>query len=344
MNAMARREQRASVASLPRVTIVTPVYNEEASLSAYREAVSRLLISRDDVHFEVLFVDDGSEDRSWQIIESFCRESPRFRGLRLSRNFGAHVALSAGIDHAGGDAVATLACDLQDAPETLLAFVEKWCGGADIVWGHRRTRDERRGRVWVSNVFFRLIRLYAMPRGSKFTTGSFFLIDRAVADCFRQFREQHRVTFALVAWTGFDQDIVYYDRRARHAGSSGWTFGLMVKAMYDTFIGFSNLPPRLFTLTGAILFLLNIPFTIYLVIDFLFFNPMPGWTGIMCALSAFFGVAFLMLGMMSEYLHRIYLETSRRPLYFISKSSGLPATDYSNRRGQRAETPAGELP
>jgi glycosyltransferase involved in cell wall biosynthesis len=304
------------------VTIVTPVYNEEASLEAFRAEVSRVLFAQENVTYEVLFVDDGSSDGSWSMIERFCRESPRFKGMRLSRNFGAHTALSAGIDYAHGDAVATLACDLQDPPEAVVAFVEKWIAGAHIVWGHRNSRDEPGWRVWMSKLFFTLVRSYAMPRGSKFTTGSFFLVDRVVADCFRQFREHNRITFALVAWTGFDQDIVLYDRRARQAGTSGWTFGRMIRAMYDTFIGFSTVPPRLFTVTGAVVFLVNIPFTLYLILNAIFSTPLAGWTGLMVAMLAFFGLAFLMLGMMSEYLHRIYIEATRRPLYFISGTAG----------------------
>jgi dolichol-phosphate mannosyltransferase len=177
-------------------------------------------------------------------------------------------------------------------------------------------------RVWLSNMFFSLIRSYAMPRGSKFATGSFFLIDRVVVDCFRQFREHNRITFALVAWTGFEQDIVLYDRRARRAGMSGWSFGRMIKAMYDTFIGFSGLLPRLFTIIGGVVFFINIPFTLYLILNFLFAAPLPGWTGVMVALLTFFGLEFLMLGVISEYLHRIYLETTGRPLYFIARTAG----------------------
>jgi len=329
-----------------RVTIVTPVYNEEASLEAFRAEVTRLLFSQDNVTYEVLFVDDGSSDRSWSIIERFCKESPNFKGLRLSRNFGAHTALSAGIDHARGDAIATLACDLQDPPETVCSFVEKWMAGAHIVWGHRRSRNEQAWRIWMSNLFFSLIRSYAMPRGSKFTTGSFFLIDRVVADCFRQFREHNRITFALVAWTGFDQDVVLYDRRARQAGTSGWTFGRMIKAMYDTFIGFSNLPPRLFTVTGAVVFLVNIPFTLYLIFNAIFSTPLPGWTGLMVVLLAFFGLAFLMLGMMSEYLHRIYIETTGRPLYFIARTAGVAAgtVQAPGRSARMADVHAADLP
>jgi glycosyltransferase involved in cell wall biosynthesis len=319
---------------MPLVTIITPVLNEEASLEAYRDEVSRSLFSSTDVNYEVLFIDDGSTDRSWEIIERFCEESPRFHGLRLSRNFGSHTALSAGIDHARGDAVATLACDLQDPPETVAAFVEKWRAGAQIVWGRRRTRTETHLRVWMADCFAWLLRTQAMPRGSKFSTGSFLLIDRTVVDCFRQFREHNRITFALVAWTGFRQEVVLYDRRSRNAGVSGWSFGRMIRAMYDTFIGFSDLLPRFMTILGATIFLMNIPIVLYLIIDYALSRPFPGWTGLMVTLCFFFGIVCLMLGVMSEYLHRIYLETTGRPLYFVAQRSGTPDAVRSAAHGE----------
>lgn len=307
---------------LPRVIIVTPVFNEEASLEAFHTEVSRCLLGNEDVHFKILFVDDGSTDQSWEIIERFCAESRRFRGVRLSRNLGAHMAVSAGIDQADGDAVATLGCDLQDPPETILAFVEKWRAGAQVVWGRRRTRPENRSHIWAVNLFTWLIRTQAMPKGSKFSTGGFFLIDRRVAECFRQFREHNRITFALVAWTGFKQDVVFYDRRPRQAGTTSWNFGRMIKAMYDTLIGFSDLLPRVISYLGLAIFLMNIPIILYLAANYIFSRPIPGWTGLMVALSFFFGVVCLMLGVMSEYLHRIYIESTNRPLYFIAQDTG----------------------
>lgn len=322
----------------PRVTIVTPVYNEEASLEAYRTDVSRCLFSRTDVDFDVLLVDDGSTDRSWEIIEGFCAESPRFRGLRLSRNFGEHTATSAGIDRATGDAVVILACDLQDPPEVVLEFVRRWRAGAQVVWGRRNTRPESRARVWAVDAFSWLLRTQAFPKGTKFSTGGFFLIDRLVADCFRQFREHSRITFALVAWTGFKQDVVPYDRRTRTAGTSSWNFGRLSKAMYDTLIGFSNLLPRFITVLGAAIFLLNIPIAIYLVVNYFYSRPLPGWTGLMVALSFFFGVVCLMLGIISEYLHRIYVESTGRPLYFIAQDIG--ASGEGERRARATSSPA----
>jgi len=311
-------------ASVPLVSVVTPVFNEEASLDAYRQAVASTLFTATGVRFEIILVDDGSTDRSWAVIEAMCAEDPRFRGLRLSRNFGAHAALTAGISHARGDAVATLAADLQDPAGVVLEFVEKWRAGARIVWGKRRRRDEARWRILASNLFFRLVRRYAMPRGSKFATGSFFLIDRRVVECFMQLPERNRITFALVAWTGFDQDVVLYDRQSRASGRSGWSFGRMLKAMYDAFIGFSELPARLMTIIGAVTSILAVLFSVYLVLHWWLTDTVPGWTGLMLGITVFFGMQFLMMGLVGEYLYRIYSEVTDRPIFLVSEQAGAP--------------------
>lgn len=305
----------------PRIAVVTPVFNEEAALPAYEAAVTGTLLAREDAEFHVLLVDDGSSDGSWVAIQAICARNPRFRGLRLSRNFGPHVAITAGIDHADADALAVLACDLQDPPETVLDFVQRWRAGADIVWGARRTRQDKPWRIWISTAFFKAIRRWAMPRGSKFATGSFLLMDRRVAACFRQFREHSRVTFALVAWTGFEQDTVCYDRRARVAGASGWSFARLLRAAYDTFIGFSEVPARAITVLGMAVCVLSLLFTAYLVVSWLVTDVLLGWTGIMVAMSLFFGLLFMMVGVMAEYLQRIFVETTGRPLYFVSRST-----------------------
>lgn len=305
------------------ISIITPIYNEAMGFSEYKRSISDVFFNNTEYDFDIILVDDGSSDGSWALIEECCRQDCRFKGLRLSRNFGAHVAISAGIDHATGDAVVILACDLQDPPETVLDFVRCWQDGAEIVWGARRSRNDGITREWMSHLFSRMIARHAMPRGSQFATGSFLLMDRKVADCFRRFRETNRITFALVAWTGFEQKVVHYDRRARQLGQSGWTFGRLFAAMYDTFIGFSVLPVRLITIVGVGVSALTIPFLVYLVAHRLFFGTeLPGWTGIMFALTAFFGIVFLMLGVVAEYLHRIYLQTTQRPLYFLSRVSG----------------------
>lgn len=307
-----------------RVTIITPVYNEEACLPLYADAVRRILLDRTDVAYDVLLVDDGSQDRSWEIIGRICAADARFRGIRLSRNFGSHIAICAGFDRARGDAVAILACDLQDPPQTVLAFTEKWQAGADIVWGQRRQREDSTWRRLASRGFAWMMRRYAMPRGSRFTTGSFLLADRKVLDSVQQMRENSRITFALVAWTGFRQEAVEYDRQRRRAGASGWTFGRMIKTLYDAFVGFSPLPIRLTTILGIAISLANVPLAVYIVASWALGDPLPGYTSVMLVLTVFFGIQFLLMGLVGEYLYRIYLEAVRRPLYFVADQCGDP--------------------
>jgi glycosyltransferase involved in cell wall biosynthesis len=310
--------------SKPSLLVITPVYNEVANLDRFVAEATRTLLSAQDANVRFLLIDDGSSDGSWAKIEQICRQNSAFSALRLSRNFGAHLALTAGMDHVGGDvdAVATLAADLQDPPETVLRFLEEWRKGASIVWGRRRTRRDRGWRRLVSTLFENLIRRYAMPRGSKFTTGSFFLADRRVVDCFKEMREAARVTFALIAWTGFDQAIVDYDRVSRKAGKSGWTFGRMIHAFYDVVMSFSQMPAHVLTVTGLATSALSVAALIYLIAIWLLSEVQPGWTGIMATMTLFFGILFLMLGIISEYLYRILLETKKRPLYFVAKSVG----------------------
>jgi glycosyltransferase involved in cell wall biosynthesis len=302
----------------PTVQILTPLYNEEKCFDIYVETVERILLSRPDVDYRCLLVDDGSTDGTWELIQQQCRASPRFRGLRLSRNFGAHTAETAGLDLCDADAVAILSADLQDPPEAILSFVEAWRQGADVVFGCRRMREDSRWRVLTSKMFEVLLRRFAMPHGSKFATGGFLLMDRKVVECVRQMREANRLIFGLVAWTGFRQTVVEYDRQRRAAGRSAWSIGRMVKSMYDGLIGFSATIPRAVTLLGAFFSLIGFIAALYFLLNAVFFATLPGWSTIMVVMSLFFGIVLLILGMICEYLLRIYVETTRRPLYFIA--------------------------
>jgi dolichol-phosphate mannosyltransferase len=302
----------------PRITIVTPVFNEAETLGRYEQTVRDILLSRSDCEFEILLVDDGSPDESWRLILDICRRNASFRALRLSRNFGSHIALAAALHHADGDAVAVLACDLQDPPEVVLEFLDRWQAGAKIVWGRRRTRDDQAWRIWTSRAFETLTRRYAMPAGSNFTTGSFFLIDRRVCECYCEFQERQRVTFAIVAWTGFDQAVVDYDRQRRQGGRSAWKISHMIRTAYDTFLAFSKVPFSMMTGIGAGMFACSVPFCAYLLVCWALGDPQPGWTSIMMALIMLFGLQFVLMSLLGEYLSRIYLESVRRPLYFIS--------------------------
>jgi len=311
----------------PKVLILTPVYNESDGLAAYEEAVRTTLLARTDCDVRVLFIEDGSIDDTWSRVRALAARDDRFRGIRLSRNYGSHIAITAGFANIGdADAVATLAADLQDPTATVGQFIDTWKSGADVVWGKRVSRAESPMRVWTSRTFETLIRKFAMPPRSRFTTGSFLLVDRRVAECFAQFQERNRVTFALVAWTGFTEAVVEYHRESRRFGRSGWTFSQMVKTMYDTFIGFSVVPIRLMTFTGLIVSLVSIPIAIYLIAQKLTGEPQLGWTSVVLGLTLFAGIQFLMMGIVGEYLYRIYAEVVRRPLYFISSTTDAAET------------------
>ncbi len=303
----------------PLVACVTPVFNEADNLAHFEQEVRRVLFAETSVDWQIIFVDDGSRDASWALICDICQRDPRFRALRLSRNFGSHLAIQAALDAVQADAVCTLAADLQDPVETVLGFVAKWRAGAKIVWGKRRARGDEGWRVFASNLFSSLIRRHAMPRGSKFTTGSFLLMDREVVEAVRRFPEQNRITFAIVAWTGFPQEVEEYDRAPRLAGKSGWSLGRMFKTMYDAFLGFSPLPAQIITGLGLFTFALCLLFSLYVIANWLQGSPVPGWTSIMVMLSFFFGLQFVILGLMGEYLARIHCEVLRRPLYFVSQ-------------------------
>lgn len=326
----------------PIVQILTPLYNEEKCFELYVERVERVLISRPDVEYRCLLIDDGSIDGTWELIQRQCRASRRFRGLRLSRNFGAHAAETAGLDLCDADAFVILPADLQDPPEAVPSLVEAWRQGADVVFARRRMREDSRRRVLASKAFEALLRRFAMPKGSKFATGGFLLMDRKVVDCVRQMREANRLIFGLVAWTGFRQAVVDYDRQRRVRGRSAWSAGRMIKSMYDGLIGFSGAIPRAVTLLGALFALIGLIAALYFLLNAIFFSPLPGWSTIMVILSLFFGIVFLILGAICEYLLRIYVETTRRPLYFIAADTaddGLGAAACNATRGAGRSMP-----
>lgn len=307
-----------------KVVLITPVFNEADNLRRYVSEVRETLMTGRDLEFQVLFIDDGSSDDSWRLITEIANEDGRFRGIRLSRNFGSHTAIAAGFDHIDEDvnAAVVLAADLQDPPETVLEFVQRWEDGAEIVWGKRVTRLDSRWRVLASRAFSRMLQRHAMPPGSKFTTGSFFLIDRKVIDALSQFDEANRITFALVAWTGFEQDVVDYSRRRREAGASGWSFTDMIRAFYDAFVGFSGLPIKLMERAALLSFFIAVGLAAYLLIAALVREArVPGWTSQMLLLAGFFGIQFWLIAVLGQYLARIHREVVHRPLYFVSSDT-----------------------
>lgn len=312
---------------VPLLSIIVPVYNEEANLRRFHEAMTAVLQRVGDT-WEFVFVDDGSRDESFAVLEELRGRDRRVNALRFSRNFGSHVAIAAGIDYCRGDAAVIMAADLQDPPEVVEQFVDRWREGFDIVWGARTGRDDGWWRAWFMGAFYAVVRRFAIPTYPKGGTGSFCLISRKMITTFRQCAERNRLTFGLIAWSGFRQTEVPYHRPPRVAGRSSWTFSRMVKSAVDTFISFSFLPIRAISYFGLVVSLVSFLFGFYVLLNKLLYGAhVEGWTSVMLAVLMLGGVQLTMIGVLGEYLWRILDESRGRPLYVVDRSLGLTAKE-----------------
>ena len=308
------------------VSIVVPVFNEEANLLQFHDAVSAVMRAIPDCDWEFVFVDDGSRDRSFRLVEDLRSRDQRVTALRFARNFGSHVAIAAGIDYCHGDCAVIMAADLQDPPDVLREFIARWREGYDVVWGARTGRDDGVLRGWFMKAFYGAVRRFAIPNYPKGGTGSFCLISRKVVETFRQCTERNRLTFGLIAWSGFRESQVPYHRPPRAAGSSSWTLGRLVKSAIDTFISFSFLPIRAISYFGLVVSFLSFAFGFYVIVNKLVYGTsVQGWTSVMLAVLLLSGVQLTMIGVLGEYLWRILGETQGRPLYVIDRSIGFPS-------------------
>lgn len=302
-----------------KISIVTPVFNEADGLKTYSAVIEKDLFSDSRFECEVVLVDDGSRDGSWAMIAALCARDRRYRGVRLARNFGSHTAINAGIHAATGDAVGVLACDLQDPVSAMQEMIAVWLkGDTDVVWGVRRSRPEGLIRKLMSALLIRVLR-QGFPKDSKFVSGSFLLVDKKAANAYRAFTERQRNTFAIIAWSGFRQAEVFYDRVARGSGSSGWSVWRMINSSFDTILSYSDLPIKLISALGILLFAGGTGLGLYIVYSYVSGSPASGWTSITLIITSFFAVQFLILGVLGEYLRRIYIEVLNRPHYLIAE-------------------------
>jgi len=315
----------------PLITIVVPVFNEGDNLRLFYEAVTGVIRTMSEYDWGFIFVDDGSRDGSFEALTALRAQDDRVQALRFPRNFGSHVAIAAGIDYCRGDAAVVMAADLQDPPALIRDFVDRWRSGHDVVWGARTGRDEGALRSYGMAMFYRLVRRFAIPTYPEGGTGSFCLISRPVIDAFRQCQERNRLTFGLIAWSGFRETSVPYHRPRRLIGASSWTLRKMVKAAIDTFISFSSLPIRTISFLGLLVSALSFVFGVYVFINQIFFGTrVMGWTSVMLAVLMLGGVQLLMIGVLGEYLQRILDEARGRPLYIVERAIGFSPAAFSH--------------
>jgi dolichol-phosphate mannosyltransferase len=310
-----------------RHSLVIPIYFEEAVLPTllerlYQELILPIESLGDQV--EVLFVNDGSLDRSAELLEAAYHADPkRVRVLNLSRNFGHQIAITAGLDHFQGDTVTVMDADLQDPPRVVLEMIEKWRAGADVVFAVRERREKESWfKLLTASIFYRLLRS-ATSLDIPLDTGDFRLMSRRAALALSSLREQHRFVRGLAKWVGFHQAQVLYRREARFAGETKYPFKKMLKLAWDAFTGFSLLPLRVATWVGVSASLLGLLAALWAVyVKFFTENAVQGWTSIMIAVLILGGAQLFAIGILGEYVGRIFEESKRRPLYVLQDHLG----------------------
>lgn len=307
---------------MSRVSIVIPVYCEEATLPILFDRLQLVFPDgSSDTEFEFVFVNDGSTDASLKILGEFANREPRCRVVSLSRNFGHQSALLAGIHEARGDAVVLMDADLQDPPEIVHDMISEWRKGNEIVYAQRR---ERRGEGFVkrhsASLFYKLIDYLSdthLPRN----VGDFRLMDRVIVDLLKDMDEKSLYLRGMSAWLGFNQSAVLFDRDPRAAGDTKYSVKKMITLATDAILSFSEKPLRLVTRLGLVVTLMSFMWGAYLLVAILFTNHrnLSGWPSLILTILFLGGVQLISLGLVGEYVSRIYRETKARPLYIVDR-------------------------
>lgn len=309
---------------VPRIAIVIPVFNEEAVLPRLFERLTALFDAHAGYQWQAVLVDDGSRDGSAEIVRAQAARDPRFTLIELSRNFGFQSALSAGLAHAAeADAVVTMDADLQDPPELIPELLKAWRGGAEVVRAVRRTRTERGLRRAGFDLFHLLYgRLTDHPIEPN--SGTFGLLGRPALAAFNQLPERHRFFPGLRAWIGFPTADVFYDRQARAAGEPQQTFRGLLRYALDGVFSFSYLPLRLLTYAGVLVSGLGFALGFFFIVKRLIGieSAQTGFTTLISVVTFLGGVQLIGIGVLGEYLGRVYDEVKRRPVYLVKSPRG----------------------
>jgi len=321
------------------LSVVAPIYNEQELVE---EFVDRTRAAVADFEYELVLVNDGSADESGEILNRLARNDPRIRVIHLSRNFGHQAALTAGLEHAAGDAVAMIDADLQDPPELIPDMVARWSRGADVVYAVRQQREGETAfklatAKWFYKLFDKLAQVDLEPN-----SGDFRLLDRAALDALLTMTERSRFLRGMTVWVGFNQTAVSYERDARAAGETKYTLRRMLRFSLDAITSFSHLPLQLATYVGMLsagVAFIAIPVVVLLRV---FGSYLPGFGSITIAILLLGGIQLIALGLIGEYVGRIYDEVKHRPLYIVREELNRPSGHSRLRAGEgvRAGLPA----
>ena len=304
------------------LSVVIPIFNEEAVLPELARRLNAVLPTL-GVDWDVVFVDDGSSDRSLEIISQMARQDAHFSVISLSRNFGHQIAITAGLDHVDSDAVVIMDADLQDPPEVIAQMLAKWREGFEMVYGKRISRA---GESWFKKgtaaAFYRIL-LKLSDFGIPVEAGDFRLLDRNVVSAIRQVRELHRFMRGLVSWVGFRQTPVLYERQSRAAGQTKYSFVKMLLFALDAITSFSVQPLRTASFVGLAIACSGAVGILWMLYLKLYTDKVvPGLASVFCLILFLGGTQLVFLGIIGEYLGRVYQESKNRPLYFVRETVG----------------------
>jgi glycosyltransferase involved in cell wall biosynthesis len=320
-------------------SVVVPCFNEAGGIDEFHRRIHAVMDGIGE-SWEVVYVNDGSQDLTLRRLERLREADERVALVNLSRNFGKEIALTAGLDHATGAAVIVIDADLQDPPEVVPELVAVWREGYDVVYAQRRVRA---GETWFKKAtadgFYRLMQHIGgvpLPRD----TGDFRLMSRRAVDALLQLREQHRFMKGLFAWIGFPSRAVLYDRAPRHGGSSSWSYWKLWNLAVEGITGFTVAPLKVATYFGLLVAVFALIYGGVIIIRTLIFsNPVPGYPSLMAVVLFLGGVQLVTLGIMGEYLGRVFNEAKRRPLYLVERyvpPSGTPARMHHADRAEKS--------
>lgn len=325
------------------LSVVVPCFNDESVIALTHDRLLKALGTQDSFDLEVIYVDDGSKDKTYPILAGFSEKDKRITVVSLARNFGQQSATTAGLEYAKGDAVAIMDSDLQDPPEVILKMMDKWREGYEVVYGVRKKRKEPLLKRICYNAFYKIMRNLAnieIPLDS----GDFSVIDRSVVNILNSLPEKNRFIRGLRAWCGFSQYGLPYERDSRAAGESQYSLRKTIKLAMDGFFNFSVRPLSLITMVGIfaslLSFALMIFFILHRIIGFHVFgyapSDVPGFTSVILSILFFSGVQLISVGILGEYIGRLYEETKNRPVYLANK---VHSSAYNAHAGIGSQSP-----
>ena len=305
---------------MKKISILIPAYNEEEVLDSLYTRLGTLANNQKNYEFEFLFVNDGSRDKTLDIVKDFAKLDERVSYVDLSRNFGKEIAMIAGLDHVTGDATVIIDADLQDPPELIPEMIKHWEDGYDDVFARRNTRE---GESWfkklTSKAFYIILEKVSHVPIQK-DTGDFRLLDRRAVEALQQMRESQRYTKGMFSWIGFQKKEIMYDRDPRAAGVTKWNYPRLINFAIDGITSFTTAPLRISTYVGFTISLIAFVYLIILIINTLLFgNAVDGYPSTIALILFLGGVQLLSLGVIGEYVGRIFNETKNRPLYLIQE-------------------------